>query len=450
VNIRPQLLRLAEFTDCDAPLHAPLSIKQELESALRFLEGSSCVDTSVLQKSPTPETPTFVKRRTNVAINRITTLEVLYEYPLGYTLEYPETSSTGCIGHLFHMDPDNWEDPALNIAYSRGGRVGRTVSGAVVKCLLLVDAKGIAVECSERHTTCQGSKICPNSDTEELSIPHTKASREDVRDRLKKDRDDRLQYVSPTRDIFLKTSAFLAALQKLGCGRPLHEVTTLSVSEEEEWEAKELYTYQVQRGYRAKEGLCEGRIVFDYDDNERPYVSCEHYNPKTNKDHFHDHSVNDGSYHLEYLEAIISGDEREAAQIEEAVLSLGYGPLADCSTVANCSQQKAYSFPHRDEAKNLTQPLMKRLECSSKFRVFEPKEEFRRACPMVLVVASGPHPHPVPLPTKTPPNVRTKLMELLGMLSEDLPDITPRRLIRHPLVQSFLTSKFPLIICPTL
>ncbi|KAK7031741.1 hypothetical protein R3P38DRAFT_2521802 [Favolaschia claudopus] len=356
------------------------------------------------------------------------------------------------------MDPDNWEDPALNIAYSRGGRVGRTVSGAVVKCLLLVDAKGIAVECSERHTTCQGSKICPNSDTEELSIPHTKASREDVRDRLKKDRDDRLQYVSPTRDIFLKTSAFLAALQKLGCGRPLHEVTTLSVSEEEEWEAKELYTYQVQRGYRAKEGLCEGRIVFDYDDNERPYVSCEHYNPKTNKDHFHSDrpiglksGVNDGSYHLEYLEAIISGDEREAAQIEEAVLSLGYGPLADCSTVTNCSQQKAYCpFPHRDEVKNLTQPLMKRLECSSKFRVFEPKEEFRRACPMVLVVASGPHPHPVPLPTKTPPNVRTKLMELLGMLSEDLPDITPRRFIRHPLVQSFLTSKFPLIICPTL
>ncbi|KAK6991924.1 hypothetical protein R3P38DRAFT_2571883 [Favolaschia claudopus] len=424
---------------------------QELESALRFLEGPPSVDTACFQKSPTLETPAVVKRRTNVAINRITTLEVLYEYPVGYTLEYPETSSTGSIGHLFHIDPDNWEDPTLNIAYSRGGRMGRSVSGATVKCLLLVDAEGIAVDCSERHTTCEGSKICPNSNVEELSVLHTKASREDVRDRSKKDRDDRLQYVSPTRDIFLKTLSFLAALQKLGCGRPLFEITTLSATEEEEREAKELYTYQVQRGYRAREGLCEGRIVFDYDDNERPYISCEHYNPRTNKDHFHDHSINDGSYHLEYLEAIISGDEREAAQIEEAVLSFGYGPLADCSTVANCSQQKAYCpFPHRDETQNLTQPLMKRLGCSSKFRVFEPKEEFRTACPMVLIVTSGPHPHPVPLPTKTPPKIRAKLMEILGKLAEDLPDITPRKFIRHPLVQSFLTSKYPLIVCPTL
>ncbi|KAJ7237113.1 hypothetical protein C8J57DRAFT_1087798 [Mycena rebaudengoi] len=36
------------------------------------------------------------------------------------------------------------------------------------------------------------------------------------------------------------------------------------------------------------------------------------------------------------------------------------------------------------------------------------------------------------------------------MLAEDLPDITPRRFIRHPIVQSFLTSKFPFLVCPTL
>ncbi|KAK7015645.1 hypothetical protein R3P38DRAFT_3321572 [Favolaschia claudopus] len=354
--------------------------------------GPPSVDTACFQKSPTPETPAVVKRRTNVAVNRITTLEVLYEYPVGYTLEYPETSSTGSIGHLFHIDPDNWEDSNLEYAYSRGGRMGRSVLGATVKCLLLVDAEGIAVDCSERHTTCEGSKICPNSNTEELSVLHTKASREDVRDRLKKDRDDRLQYVSPTRDIFLKTSSFLAALQKLGCGRPLFEITTLSATEEEEREAKELYTYQV------KGASTMVHII------------------------------------LNILKPLYRAMKGKPHRLKRLFLSFGYGPLADCSTVANCSQQKAYCpFPHRDETQNLTQPLMKRLGCSSKFRVFEPKEEFRTACPMVLIVTNT-----------------AKLMEILGKLAEDLPDITPRKFIRHPLVQSFLRSKYPLVVCPTL
>ncbi|KAJ7122366.1 hypothetical protein C8R44DRAFT_622071 [Mycena epipterygia] len=377
---------------------------------------------------------TSVKRSTNVAINRITTVEVLYEYPQGYVLEYPETSSTGSIGHLFRMNPDDWQDPTLNIAYSRGGNMGRTLSGASVNCLLLVDNIGDKVPCAERHTTCQGLKICPNSNEDILTIPHTQASRQDVKERLRNDREDRLQYVSPSRDIFLKTSSYLAALQKLGCSRPLVEVTNLSATEEEMQDARDLYLFQIQRGYRTNEGLCEGRVVFDYSDDGHPYIS-----------------IGDGSYHLEYIEAVISGDEQEAAQIEEAVLGLGYGPLADCSTVTNCSQQKAYCpFSHRDESKNLIQPLMRRLECSSKFRVFEPKEEYRRACPFILIVASGAHPHPVPLPTKTPPAVRAALMEILGKLAEDLPDITPRRFIRHPIVQSFLTSKFPFLICPTL
>ncbi|KAJ6528617.1 hypothetical protein DFH09DRAFT_1285472 [Mycena vulgaris] len=354
VDIRPQLAGLAGFSRDSGALHAP-HIPMSL-------------------KKPHLRAPT---------------LEILYEYSPNYVLEYPETSSTGSIGHLFPMDPDNWQDPALNIAYSRGGRMGQTVSGASVKCQLLLDTRGEPVLCAGRHTTGGGAEMCLSSDEEELAIPHTKASRDDVRDRLRKDREDRLQYVSPSRDIFLRTSAYLAALQKLGCSRPLAEVTNLSTTEEEQREARDLYLFQTQRGYRMKE--------------------------------------------------------------EDAVLSFGYGPLADCSTVSNCSQQKAYCpFPHRDETKNLIQPLMKRLKCLSKFRIFEPKEEYRRECPFVLIVTSGAHPHPVPLPTKTPPKIRAKLMEILGTLAEDLPDITPRRFIRHPIVQSFLTSKFPFLVCPTL
>lgn len=37
------------------------------------------------------------------------------------------------------------------------------------------------------------------------------------------------------------------------------------------------------------------------------------------------------------MEAVFWGDEQEVAQIEESALSLGYGPLAGCTTVANCS-----------------------------------------------------------------------------------------------------------------
>ncbi|KAJ6467649.1 hypothetical protein C8R47DRAFT_1303282 [Mycena vitilis] len=454
VDIRPQLSRLTGFPDSKALV--PRSIQENLDTVLQYLEskqelGRATIPSISSQISTASDSTIPPKRTTNVAINRITTLEVLYEYPVGHIVEYPETSQTGSIGHLFQMDPDDWQDPTLNIAYSRGGRMGQSLSGATVTCLLLVDAAKESVPCSERHTTCEGCKICPNSNERELTIPHTKASREDVRERLRKDRDDRLQYVSPSRDIFLKTSAFLVAIEKLGCGRPLMEVTNLSATEEEARNVRDLYLHQTQRGYRRTEGLCGGRIVFDYDDNGRPYISCEHYNSKTNKDHLHDHSIDNGSYHLQYIEAVITGDEQEAAQIEDAVFSHGYGPLADCSTVTNCSQQKAYCpFPHRDGTANLAQPIMKRLGCSSKFRVFEPKQEARRACPFVLIVTSGAHPHPVPLPTKTPPQVRTKLMEILGQLAEDLPDITPRRFIRHPIVRSFLTAKFPLVVSPTL
>lgn len=50
----------------------------------------------------------------------------------------------------------------------------------------------------------------------------------------------------------------------------------------------------------------------------------------------------------------------------------------------------------------------------------------------------------------TPRKIRAQIFDLLETLAEDLPDITPRRFIRHPIVQSFLTSKFPFLISPTL
>jgi hypothetical protein len=91
----------------------------------------------------------------NVYINRQTTLVTLFRYGLDAFVEYPESSEHGPVGHLFAMDPDNtdnWNNPALNIVYSRGEPSGRTKRP--VLCPLLVDIHGAKVPCWERHTTC--------------------------------------------------------------------------------------------------------------------------------------------------------------------------------------------------------------------------------------------------------------------------------------------------------
>lgn len=124
-----------------------------------------------------------------------------------------------------------------------------------------------------------GSKVCPHSDKELLSLPHVSATRADVKERLKNDRDLRLESSSPSKDVFMRTVAYVAALQKLGCRRPLSEETFLLASEDEERQTQALYLDQIQRGYRRNEGICEGRLVFAYhgddeDDDAQAYIWC--------------------------------------------------------------------------------------------------------------------------------------------------------------------------------
>lgn len=90
------------------------------------------------------------------------------------------------------------------------------------------------------------------------------------------------------------------------------------------------------------------------------------------------------------------------------------------------------------------------MPCESKFRIFEPIEEYRVHCPRILVICHGEHPHPIPLPTHTPRHVQKLLAQLLESIASDLPDLTPRRFLRHPSTQSFLKNMFPKHPCPTL
>jgi hypothetical protein len=199
-------------------------------------------------------------------------------------------------------------------------------------------------------------------------------------------------------------------------------------------------------------------------------ISCEHYNHRTNKNHLNDPTINNGSYDLAYIEAVLCEDQEEVDRIEQAALDLGFGPLLGvCTTVSNASSQKAFcrvflfyfilkegsaheyvAFDHRARDGKLQQQLMIQMKCASRFRIFEPLPEYRKQCPKVLLICEGAHTHPVPLPTRTPAHICSRILGLLEETAEDLPDMTPRRFIRHPLVKVFLKKLLPTISSPTL
>lgn len=93
---------------------------------------------------------------------------------------------------------------------------------------------------------------------------------------------------------------------------------------------------------------------------------------------------------------------------------------------------------------------MEPLPCRSTIKIFEPLEEFRIQCPKILVVCHGEHFHPIPLPSKTPPSIRDTIFRLLKSIDYDLPDLTPRRFLRHPIVSSYLSDALQGITNPTL
>ncbi|KAK6974197.1 hypothetical protein R3P38DRAFT_2473663, partial [Favolaschia claudopus] len=79
--------------------------------------------------------------------------ETLYTYDLTAQVEYPATSSTGSIGHLFQLSLcSSWFNPARTFAYSCGEPSGSTGRKTVV-CDILVDSNGNKVACKESHTT---------------------------------------------------------------------------------------------------------------------------------------------------------------------------------------------------------------------------------------------------------------------------------------------------------
>ncbi|KAJ7280439.1 hypothetical protein C8J57DRAFT_1220907 [Mycena rebaudengoi] len=270
------------------------------------------------------------------------------------------------------------------------------------------------------------------------------ASHQLLQTRLLNNRESRMEGTSPSRDVFRKTTALFSALKRMGCSAPLQEETTFESDEEDAQNNLSLYRSQNQQGYEPAAPSCDSRLQFNYDYKQSPFICCEHHSKNTNKDHYIKTAIADGSYDIQYLEALFINDEEEIYKIEESAVELGYGPLIECSTVCNFSTQRSICpFDHQDEDGDLLQLQMIHLKCKVVFKIYEPLEEYRMQCPYVLVVVKGVHKHPIPLPVKTPPAVKTEIRELLSQFQEDLPDLTPRRFLRHPLVKAHLAQNFP-------
>ncbi|KAJ7798964.1 hypothetical protein B0H14DRAFT_2617455 [Mycena olivaceomarginata] len=100
-----------------------------------------------------------------------------------------------------------------------------------------------------------------------------------------------------------KTAALIAALRKEGCPAPRQEETLFDSDEEEAQEARQEYQAKNRWGYVPKVLTCDGRLQFSHSFDGQPIIKT------SNKDHYFNASIGDGSYDTIYLVAIFDGDE---------------------------------------------------------------------------------------------------------------------------------------------
>lgn len=140
--------------------NGPILVSAEMSSHLQAL--LSGWPSNISSAPPGPQSPTLLRTdmivvEENVKITKYTTLSKLYRYPPGMTVEYPETStdSSRPVGHLFHINPDDFYLPWRDFSYSNGAPDGGLRPGETVTIPLLVDGAKRVVPCLQRHATCE-------------------------------------------------------------------------------------------------------------------------------------------------------------------------------------------------------------------------------------------------------------------------------------------------------
>ncbi|KAJ7679320.1 hypothetical protein DFH06DRAFT_1316251 [Mycena polygramma] len=472
----PPPRRVNASADLRAPLgtvsHTPAQTTRALVTRTHQLPASFAPAPSVPPPRiiPPPPPPLPLSERTprrlqpnsgrtveyGVHIADKSSLSALYRYAPGIDLAYPESGLDAPVGHLLPINPADPALPWVDLAYSTGYPHGGSGRTQFFFTNLLVDDAGVPVPCKKRHSTCQGVKACPLNDVETLTGPahhHTSATLEDIEVRLAADRAARQRLSCPRRDVLVKTASFITAIRTVGCHRPHQQPTHRTGEELKQWEADQAQKQYFRRGYRPPP-MCEGRIVYhEYADPKYPdgrpraYLSCEHYSRRS-PDHFAHFGIQDGGLDEEYIAAVFLNNTDEIARIEAAAAAQEVGPLAQCNTLLNHSAQTLYCpIDHRVDGR-LARHELCHLDCAVKFRIWFPVDKHR--CPFVLVTSSGTHRHPIPLPEKTPQRAHLHITRLLRSLRHDLPDMTPRRFLRHPTVKTFLANLFPDLANPTL
>ncbi|KAK0464266.1 uncharacterized protein EV420DRAFT_1263295 [Desarmillaria tabescens] len=411
--------------------------------------------------NPLPESP-FCRSESSLAATRIehniqlngrTTLKTLYHYPVDKVIQYPETSEEmggGNIGHLFTMSSGKQVyNPLKDFAYSLGdpGSAGRKN----VHIYLLQDDCGKPVPCQRVYR--QGVKVCPYVPADHRDRRHTGASRHSLELQLQEERALAAE-PTPGQDLFQKTLALWVAIRDGGCPHERQEDTFYSDAEQA-WNTRRdiTPTKACRRQHIAKK--CHGRIEMRWSSNlGKPYIAykcllisftyalpfhlyrCQHYSIHSKK-HYVNHAISDGMYNLDYLAALCQADTAAINFWEQKVQQEGFGPLVPCSHVRNHSSIKVNCHG------TMFMTEMINVLCDSKITAYIPLPEYWEVCPKVLVVCCSPHTHPIPLPATTPDPLKCQLTQMLQDMGPDLPDLTPRCLLRHPLFRSFLRKSLP-------
>lgn len=161
VDLQPALTALSHHISPLGPLLVPINIADSVSGIIQYLSATapSSASGSALSNPPRSSNSLSVNASElpplefNVQLNRSTRLNRLHRYEVGKMLEYPETHADG-VGHLFTMDPENWNDPWSSFAYSLGTPCGGSTKSTTVFCELLKDTAGNRVACREYHYTC--------------------------------------------------------------------------------------------------------------------------------------------------------------------------------------------------------------------------------------------------------------------------------------------------------
>ncbi|KAJ7939940.1 hypothetical protein B0H13DRAFT_2299991 [Mycena leptocephala] len=125
VDIVPRLRALEEASRSHETLHAPLAVQEALDLLLAYVADVDCnnIGPDVPPPrtiTPPPDRPLQPNVQYNVKMNTRTTLETLYIHDSDALIEFPETSATGSVGHLFRMKADaSWFNPTRNVVYSQ-------------------------------------------------------------------------------------------------------------------------------------------------------------------------------------------------------------------------------------------------------------------------------------------------------------------------------------------